>query len=172
MLRLILPTSEYKNQIMEYREEFLRNGDVLHGTGGLEKAESFEAWYEKWKQMGDEKTVPEGLVPSTTFLAIDEDNQLVGMIDLRHRLNDVLLRHSGHIGYSVRKSRRRKGYAAEMLRLALAEAGKLGIHKVLVTCDKENTGSARTIQKNGGILENEMADGEKGFQRDWIPLTF
>ena len=50
MLRLILPTSEYKNQIMEYREEFLRNGDVLHGTGGLEKAESFEAWYEKWKR--------------------------------------------------------------------------------------------------------------------------
>lgn len=172
MLRLILPTSEYKNQIMEYREEFLRNCDVLHGTGGLEKAESFEAWYEKWKQMGDEKTVPEGLVPSTTFLAIDEDNQLVGMIDLRHRLNDVLLRHSGHIGYSVRKSRRRKGYATEMLRLALAEAGKLGIHKVLVTCDKENTGSARTIQKNGGILENEMADGEKVFQRYWIPLTF
>lgn len=171
MLRLILPSSEYKDQIMEYREEFLRNGDMLHGTGGLEKAESFEAWYEKWKRMGDEKTVPEGRVPSTTFLAIDEDNQLVGMIDLRHRLNDVLLRHSGHIGYSVRKSRRRKGYATEMLRLALVEAGKLGILKVLVTCDKENTGSARIIRKNGGILENEITDGEEVLQRYWIPLA-
>ena len=74
------------------------------------------------------------------------------------------------IGYSVRPSRRRQGYAVEMLRLGLAECRKLGIDRVLLTCDKTNIGSAKTIQHNGGILENEIQTPDRITQRYWIAL--
>lgn len=179
MLQLRLPSPACREQIWEYREEFLRNNDSMDGTNGLQKAESFEAWYEQWKNMLDEKTVKKGLVPSTTFLAVecsgpeeeaDGSGRLVGMVDIRHRLNDALLQSGGHIGYSVRKSERRKGYATEMLRLALEEAGKFGIEKVLITCSRDNIGSARTIKNNGGVLENETAENGRVTQRYWIVL--
>ena len=170
MLKLRLPTMEDKEKIMEYKEEFLRNGDSLDGTGGLKNADTYEVWFEKLKEMGREETVPEGLVLSTTFLAVDETDRLIGMINIRHRLNEALLRRGGHIGYSVRKSERRKGHATEMLGLALEEAERLGLCRVLVTCGRENTGSARTIQKNGGVLENEIIEGSAMVQRYWIEL--
>ena len=79
---------------------------------------------------------------------------------------------SGHIGYSIHPDERRKGYATEQLRLSLLEARKLGLNKVLVTCDKENIASAKTIQKVGGVLENEVisADGKEIVQRYWIEI--
>lgn len=83
-----------------------------------------------------------------------------------------MLRESGHIGYSIHPGKRRKGYATEQLRLSLIEAKKLGLNKVLVTCDKENNASAITIQKVGGVLENEVfsADGKEMVQRFWIEI--
>ena len=87
------------------------------------------------------------------------------MIDIRHRLNDYLLNFGGHIDYSVRKSERQKGYATEMLALALIECMKLNIKRVLITCDKDNIASAKTIINNGGILE-----GSGITQRYWINL--
>ena len=170
MLKLVLPTPEYKEQILSYKEEFLANGDSMDGCAGLDRAESFEAWYEKWKMTLSSETVPNGWVDSTTYLAVEENDVLVGMIDVRHRLNDFLLKHGGHIGYSIRKSQRRKGYATEMLGLALKECPKFGIERALVTCSKANIGSAKTIQKNGGVLENEIQDGDRITQRYWIEV--
>ena len=96
------------------------------------------------------------------------------MIDIRHRLNEGLLRFGGNIGYSVRPCCRRQGYATQMLALALEECRKMQMQEVLVTCNKENIGSAKTIQKNGGVLENEVAGKENGedriTQRYWITL--
>ena len=137
MLKLVLPSPEYKDQILSYKEEFLANGDSMDGTAGLDRTGSFEEWYEKWKLTLHEETVPAGWVDSTTYLAVDENDVLVGMIDVRHRLNDFLLKHCGHIGYSIRKSQRRKGYATEMLALALKECPQFGIERALVTCAKQ-----------------------------------
>ncbi len=95
---------------------------------------------------------------------------MIGMIDIRHRLNESLLQYSGHIGFSVRKSERQKGYAKEMLRVALGVCKELNINRVLVTCFKENVGSAKTIISNGGILENEVVEGDYLTQRYWITL--
>ena len=170
-LQLVLPTPGHKQAIWDYREEFLQNNGIAHGSAGLTNAESFEIWFEAWQRNCNEETVAPGLVPATTFLGIEQETgQVVGMIDVRHKLNEALLYRGGHIGYSVRPSQRRKGYATQMLALALEECKKLGLDRALITCDKENVASARTILANGGVLENEVPEGGKIAQRYWVTL--
>lgn len=104
-------------------------------------------------------------------LCLDKDrNIFVGAVNIRHYLNDSLLKTGGHIGDGVRPSERRKGYATAMIALALEECKKLGIHKVLMCCDKENIASAKSIIHNGGILENEVEEKGHLEQRYWIQL--
>ena len=91
-------------------------------------------------------------------------------MNIRHYLNEALLRDGGHIGDGVRTSERRKGIATKMIGLALDECRKLGIDRVLMVCDKDNIGSAKSIINNGGVLENEIIDGEVIEQRYWIEL--
>lgn len=172
-LKLILPTPEYKTQIMNYKREFIENEEGMHGTSGLRSADSFEEWYKSVLNNLKEETVKEGLVPASTYIAIStEDNRLVGMINVRYRLNDGLLKTGGHIGYSVRKSERNKGYATMMLALALDEYKNLGFDRVLITCDKDNIASSKTIINNGGILENEIWENNTNIvQRYWISIV-
>lgn len=171
-LKLVLPTPQYKDKIMDYKREFIENGDSMDGTAGLRMAETFEDWYSAFCDNLREETVREGLVPATTYIAIStNDGDLIGMIDIRHRLNEYLFNFGGHIGYSIRKSERNKGYATEMLALGLIECEKLSINRVLITCDKNNIASAKTIINNGGKLENEVQEGNAVTQRYWINLS-
>lgn len=170
-LKLILPSPEYKEELIDYKMEFIESMDSMDGTAGLGIAKTFEEWYLALCDNLREETVREGRVPATTYMAVSvESGRLIGMIDIRHRLNDHLLNLGGHIGYSVRKSERQQGYAKEMLALALKECEKLNIKRVLITCHKENTPSARTIISNGGVLENEIPEGRRVTQRYWITL--
>ncbi len=171
-LKLILPTQKYKEKIMDYKREFIGDEDSMYGTAGLRNAETFEEWYNAFCDNSKEETVRYGLVPESTYMAISiDDERLIGMIGIRHRLNDNLLNIGGHIGYSIRKSERQKGYATEMLALALTECVKLNINKVLITCDKDNVASSKTIINNAGILENEIQEGNSITQRYWITLN-
>jgi predicted acetyltransferase len=170
-IKLIVPTREYEKQILDYRKEFEINGDSMDGTAGLKNAQSIDEWFCALIDNSKKETVREGLVPASTYLSVRlRDQKLVGMIDVRHELNDFLYNFGGHIGYSVRKCERRKGYAKEMLRLALKECKDRKMQKVLITCDKENIASAKTIICNGGILENEVPFEERIKQRYWINL--
>ncbi|MGN2338750.1 GNAT family N-acetyltransferase [Clostridium cagae] len=172
-LKLVLPNVEYKEILMDYKKEFIKNGDSIDGSAGLANSKSFEEWYKAFKDNLNEETVRDALVPATTYLALDESGKLIGMIDIRHRLNEYLLNFGGHIGYSVRKLERRKGYATEMLKLALKKSIELNIKEVLITCDKENIASAKTIISSGGVLENEIFDPNDNTitQRYWIKLV-
>ncbi len=172
-LKLVIPNITHKEILMDYKEEFIRNKDSMDGSAGLSIYKTFEEWYKAFNDNSNEKTVREGLVPATTYLALNESGNLIGMIDIRHRLNENLLNFGGHIGYSVRKSERRKGYATEMLKLALEKCIELNIQEILITCDKNNVASAKTIIANGGILENEIFDANDNTmtQRYWIKLV-
>ena len=167
-MELIFPTQELKEQALAYRQEHFDAGEMLiNGDAGLDEAETYEAWLVKVKEnptLKDDK-----LVPSTTYFGV-ADGKIVGTIDIRHRLNDYLLQFGGHIGYGVRPTERRKGYATKMLALALEKCRELGLEKVLITCNKDNTPSAKTIINNGGVLENEIVENSVIMQRYWIEL--
>lgn len=113
----------------------------------------------------------DGWVSDITLFCLDKDrNIFVGAVNIRHYLNEELLRTGGHIGDGIRPGERRKGYATAMLALALDECKKLGISKVLMCCDKDDIGSAKSIIKNGGVLENEVEEDGHIKQRYWIQL--
>ena len=170
-LFLKFPTAEDKDAVMEYKEEFLSSGQAMAGVGALDKLDTFEEWLEKIQNDIDPNTCGEGRVPSTLYLSYrKEDNKLIGMIQIRHELNDYLLQYGGHIGDSVRPSEQGKGYATEQICLALQRCKQLNIYKVLITCKKSNVASAKTIIKNNGILENEVDNNGDIMQRYWIDL--
>ncbi|MCL1861936.1 MAG: GNAT family N-acetyltransferase [Defluviitaleaceae bacterium] len=169
MIELVFPTLTHKHDALEYRKEHADNGEnVINGSAGFVHADSYESWLKK--VIMEQSDAPPGFVPSTTFFAMDGD-RIVGMISIRHYLNDELLRSGGNIGYGVRPSERRKGYGPKMLALALKKCPSLGLEKALITCDKSNTASAKTITKNGGVLENEIEENGSILQRYWVPLA-
>lgn len=172
-IKLVGPTKEHQIMAMDYIREHLEHREPdLHGGALMEKKATFDEWLEMVKNNRDQSTVQEGWVPTSTFFAIrKEDNKLIGMVDIRHELNDFLQEYGGHIGIGVRPTERRKGYATRILKLALDYSRSLGLNKIMVACYKENTASRNTILRCGGELEKEFnyTDG-KTVQIFWISL--
>lgn len=126
--------------------------------------EVFEQWLGRERR--SRVTGQDGFVPATVWWIVDDaqPERVLGSIHLRHEMNDLLLAEGGHIGYAVRPTARGRGVATQVLSLALDEARKLQLERVLVVCDADNESSQRTILTAGGILEN--APGK--IQRYWI----
>lgn len=167
-LKLVKASDEYREQITQMMDEWYATGEkiVPYAIRRLDYRD-----FENYCKNLEIKNASEDTVPDSTFFCLDEDrNIMVGAVNIRHRLNEALLLNGGHIGDGVRPSERRKGIATQMIALALQECKKLGIDKVLMVCDKENIGSAKSILNNGGILENEIVVNGTAEQRYWITL--
>ncbi len=169
-LKLKLPTAEHEQQVMDFRREFVENGERTYGAGNLHNVENFSDWLEAVIKGSSEDTVDEDRAPGTTFLAMDENGELVGTIFLRHRLDKFSERTRGHIAYNVKKSQRGKGYAVEMMELVKLEAKKLNLERCLITCNKDNIASKKTIEKSGGIFRDEVTDGDSTTLRYFIEI--
>ena len=168
---LVKPDLSYADEITKYKEESLKESPLINGSAGLDRFSSIEIWFEELNKRSCEDTIPKGLVPSSTYLGVREkDNYIVGMIDIRHYLNEYLTEAGGHIGYGVRKTERNKGYAKQMLKLALEKCKELKIKKVLITCDEDNIASEKVILSANAKLEDiRNVDGENK-KRFWIDL--
>ena len=172
-LILIRPSDEYADQIVQYRQEFLDSGDSMDGCGSLRQLADPYAFIKKCKDYESLETLPADRVLATQFMLVRQsDNRLVGMIQVRHYFNDYLEKYAGHIGYSVRPSERRKGYAKEMLKTALPFCRKIGLTKVLISCIDGNVGSEKTILANGGVYESTVHEPneDRDLKRFWIEL--
>lgn len=169
---LVPPTEGNLDQVWAYRQECLDAGSSMDGCGPM-RFDDPRAWLDHVISYTDPATLPEGRVLATQFLAVRRsDGRLVGMIQVRHYFNEYLEKYAGHIGYSVRPCERRKGYAREMLRMALPYCRELGLTRVLITCDANNEGSRRTILSNGGAYESTVHEPDEGIdlERYWIDL--
>ncbi len=158
-MKLIFPSLANKDKAIDYIKEFYDYGSEINGSGGLDrflKESTYEDWLQKVLSDMDIVNIPASRVPSLTYFYMrEEDEKIVGMINIRLALNDFLRAEGGHIGYSVRPTERRKHYATQMLAAALKVFDVIGIKEVLVSCDKNNPGSARVIKNCGGILKYE-----------------
>jgi predicted acetyltransferase len=170
---LCRPDETMLEEIAAYREAMLTAGESMDGCSGLDEYEVTAAWLQHVQDMEQPETCPSHLVTATLYVALRKtDFRLVGMIDLRHRLNDFLAEYGGHIGYSVHPAHRRKGHATQMLALVLEKARKRGLNRVLVTCNEDNEASRRAILRNGGAFDgNRWLEEEKQtISRYWIAL--
>lgn len=166
-------SSDYADQIKEYRNECLLNNSSMDGCGPLRRFEDPNEYIKEMKKYQNKETLPEGMVISTQFLCIRKsDNKLVGMIDVRHYFNDYLEKYAGNIGYSVLPSERQKGVASYMLSAVKPFCKSIGLTKILVSCIDTNVASRKTILKNGGIYESSVYDSRKNetLERYWIKL--
>ena len=164
MIRLVRPTLEHKEKALAYRQEHFNHGEsIINGSELLDKTECYEEWLQSIKNNENPETVSSDWVVTDTFFAVDEQDEIVGIIDLRHTLNDFL-KDFGNSGYSVRPSQRKKGYATEMLRQVLDIARRAGLTELHLSVEKDNLPSVKTIIKNGGVyersfeFESELAD--------------
>ena len=172
-LKLIKLTKEYEQALGEMIDEWKKDQEE-NKTNTSPYAIFKNDYHDFDYYLGhlELKEAADGKVPdSVYFLLDDEKNRLLGAVNIRHYLNDYLLKYGGHIGDGIRPSERRKGYATKIIALALEECKKLGIKRVLLVCDKTNIGSAKSIINNGGVLENEFIDENNNVnQRYWIEL--
>ncbi len=170
-IKLVRPVAKYDEQIMAYKAAFEIREEMNAGCGDLMICDTAKAWRETVYACEEEGTCPSNKVPATIYLAVTPEDELVGMIDLRHHINhQILSTWGGHIGYAVHPEKRRQGYAKEMLRLALQAYGTKGIEKVLITCEVWNEASAHVIEANDGILEKVIEIGDRCYKRYWIEV--
>lgn len=161
---------------MDYISEWEANEETVIPYAARREGQSFDELQKRWQKETTDAVRADGYVPSTLYFLEDNSQRILGAIHFRHELNDHLMMHGGHIGYGVRASERQKGIAGLMLKLMLEKVKSAGIERALLTCEDLNIGSAKTIESNGGKLENKVSEtNHKGetvmIRRYWIDLT-
>ena len=159
-MKLVFPDITYKDRSTGYIREFYEYGSGINGSGSLDrflKESTYENWLQKILRDIDIANLPEGKVPALTYFYVREaDERIVGMVNIRLALNDLLRSEGGHIGYSIRPTERRRHYGTDLLSAALKVCDTVGIREVLVSCDRDNIASAGVIRNCGGVLKSEI----------------
>lgn len=166
-IKLIRPTAELAEQFLSMCAEYDNQYNAYNSL------EDFQCYLKTCQKIEHDTFLPNGKVNAIVYWFIDEENSIIGTSRLRPAPAGRYLQVGGHIGYDVKPSARNQGCGTEILRLTLQEAVKQKLNQVLVTCDDDNPGSWKIIEKNGGILENKIDDPRDGkmVRRYWIELT-
>ena len=172
MFKLVKVEKKYYDSIFEYRKEMLENKSSFDGCFCLEEYEDIEKWHLNNLLFESLDTLPPGYSLGYEYLYVSDD-EVVGMVNIRPDAfnHPYLKEYGGHIGYSVKPSKRKLGIASKMLKDTLKLCNiEFKLDKVLITCFKDNEGSRKTIMNNGGIyLDEIMYNPEnKLMERYWI----
>lgn len=160
-----------QQEIKEFIDEINNTDQNFEGLNIIKKANDYDLFLKELlinKYLG---RINPPNIHQTTF-GVFEDNKLIGGFNLRHELTEHTINHGGHIGYLIRPSKRNKGYGTKLLNLALKEAKKINITKVLITCNINNKASEKVILNNGGIYENDYYEEieNETYKRYWIKI--
>ncbi len=168
MLKLIKLDEQYKPQLTDMMDEWTATGETIIPYA-IRKCDYHD--FPSYLASLEVTQPADGLVPDSTYFCLDTERSIfVGAVNIRHYLSEGLLLSGGHIGDGIRPSERGKGLGTRMIALALDKCRELGIGRVLMCCDSDNFASARTIEKNGGVLENVVVGGGAPVKRYWITL--
>ncbi|MCE7791963.1 GNAT family N-acetyltransferase [Salipaludibacillus sp. CUR1] len=169
---LIKPTTRLEKEYLSFYNEWKQSGEVMIPWVIERSPFEFGKMVQSLYDNENELKLPKGWVPDSTYWLVNEESRILGCVNIRHKLTEKLLNEGGHIGYGIRPSERRKGYAARLLELSLEKADLIGIRKVLVVCDDYNTASRKTILRNGGIRDDDFTDHQGNVvHRFWITLN-
>ncbi|WP_070119365.1 GNAT family N-acetyltransferase [Bacillus marinisedimentorum] len=169
---LAKPSMELEEAYLSFYREWKDSGENMVPWVISKDPEDFEAMIRSLEDQAEGKGLPEGWVPDSTYWLVGEDMKVLGAVNIRHSLTEQLKNAGGHIGYGIRPSERRKGYATRLLALSLEKAGEIGIGKVLVVCDEDNIASAKTIQNNGGVPDDDYVEEDGNIvKRFWIDVS-
>lgn len=160
---LKFPSINEKNEWIQYIKEYCLDNPKAKPLGCTTEL-NYEEWIKKISNESLGINLLVGRVPSTVYFLMN-DNKILGHISIRHNINtEFLSKIGGHIGYGIRPSERKKGYATIMLNLALEKCKELGLEEVEITCKEENVASAKTIENNCGKLIEKVYIPEEQIQ--------
>src|SRR3989344_2894900 len=177
-MELILPSAEYKDSFIAAVREFQEDTEdsfryeKYRGLSIPKLEVGFDTFVERELSHTKGENLSQGYVPQTDYWLVD-GGEFIGRASIRHQLTEHLKEIGGHIGYDIRPSKRRQGYGNKILELALPKAKELGLQKALITCEVTNIASRKIIEKNGGVLENQVLNPETGVDklRYWIDIS-
>jgi predicted acetyltransferase len=167
---LVQPSARFRDSYRGLVAEFVAAGEKLVPFTLAFEHDDFDAFLYRLDACARGIDLPEGFVAHSTFWLVRDQAVVVGVSNIRHSLTAALRREGGNIGYGIRPSARRQGLGGTILRHSLVCAAELGLARVLVTCGKANVASAKSITRNGGILDSEeyLPDRSEIVQRYWI----
>jgi predicted acetyltransferase len=171
-MKLIEPSHEYYESFKKMSDDYKQEGSVRYQFENPLSHELFIKYIHTVEAGKYIDATVGDLMPQWMYWMIDDRKEILGVSRFRPILNQKLMKEGGNIGYDVPPSKRKKGYATQLLALTLDIARSAGLERVLVTCDKDNSASKRVIEKNDGIFESETISDVTGKEvlRFWIEL--
>jgi predicted acetyltransferase len=172
-LKLVTLTTAMQPAFIELLLDYVGQGSERYEEDLKAVQKDFAEYVHKLDEDALGINLEPGHVAQSTYWLQNTAGTLLGGIRLRHTLTPLLAREAGHIGYDIRPSKRRLGYGTAQLGLLLPIARERGLDHVLITCKRENMASAKIIERNGGIFENEVLSWrypDVRFRRYWITL--
>ncbi|PKJ55359.1 GNAT family N-acetyltransferase [Bacillus sp. SN10] len=168
---LLTPTTDLQEEYLDFYNEWKDSGETMIPWVITKDPSNFPAMVQELLDAHNGINLPESWVPDSTYWLVTDHNRIVGAVNIRHSLTEHLFNAGGHIGYGIRPSERRKGFATKLLALSLEKAKQLNITKALVVCDEVNTASEKTILHNGGLRDDDFIEEDGNVvRRFWIEL--